>query len=288
MAKVLPYLAASLLLHALPFAVPAPELALSVAALTPLELDAPTGTIEPEPSGATAALQETDTAAQGSSVPREVVPRDVVPRELAPTPVRRVPRALPASQPAAPQPAPPAPDTAEPEAPDVLAQAAPANEPAQAFGVQNPAQALAGPASQPAAGALAGALGVAASGSGAGSSAAPSSSARVGANAAGGSGDVAAARAQYLQRLRQRVIERRQYPHAALRAGVEGTVCLRVSLDAAGRISELRPTCGPLPAPLLQAALRAVRAAEPFGPLPSGVGQMLSVDLPVVFTLDAR
>jgi periplasmic protein TonB len=288
MAKVLPYLAASLLLHALPFAVPAPELTLSVAALTPLELDTPTWTLAPEPSGATAALKETDAAAQGSSVPREAVPGEVESRELAPAPVRRVPRALLASKPAAEQPEPSAPDTAEPDAPAVLAQAAPASEPGQAFAVQSATQALAEPASQPAAGAPAAALGVAASGSSAGSSAAPSSSARVGANAGGGSADVAAARAQYLQRLRQRVIERRQYPHAALRAGLEGTVCLRVSLDAAGRISELRPTCGPLPAPLLQAALRAVRAAEPFGPLPSGVGQTLSVDLPVVFTLDAQ
>jgi TonB family protein len=93
-------------------------------------------------------------------------------------------------------------------------------------------------------------------------------------------------RARYLRALRQRVLARREYPHAAQRAGLQGTVCLRFSLNAQGRLSALQASCGPAPEPLLQAALRAVRAAEPFGPLPSALGRELTVDLPVIFRLD--
>lgn len=100
--------------------------------------------------------------------------------------------------------------------------------------------------------------------------------------------DLTALRQGYLRELRQRVLERREYPHVAQRAGLQGVVCLRLSLTASGYLSELRATCGPSPEPLLQAALRAVRAAEPFRPLPSALGSQLTVDLPVVFQLDAR
>ncbi|MEO8181818.1 MAG: TonB family protein [Deltaproteobacteria bacterium] len=100
--------------------------------------------------------------------------------------------------------------------------------------------------------------------------------------------DLAATRRRYLRALRERVLARREYPHAAQRAGLQGTVCLRFSVNASGRLSALSVTCGEAaPEPLLQAALRAVRAAEPFGPLPSGLGSEVTVDLPVVFRLDA-
>jgi len=100
--------------------------------------------------------------------------------------------------------------------------------------------------------------------------------------------DPRALRQRYLRELRQRVLERREYPHAAQRAGLQGVVCLRLSLTASGHLSELRATCGPSPEPLLRAALHAVRAAEPFRPLPSAIGSQLTVDLPIVFQLDAR
>jgi TonB family protein len=94
-------------------------------------------------------------------------------------------------------------------------------------------------------------------------------------------------RQRYLRELRQRVLEHREYPRAAQRAGLQGVVCLRLVLSASGHVSELRATCGASAEPLLQAALRAVRAAEPFRALPSALGGPLSVDLPVVFQLEA-
>jgi TonB family protein len=94
-------------------------------------------------------------------------------------------------------------------------------------------------------------------------------------------------RQRYLRELRQRVLAQREYPRAAQRAGLQGVICLRLSLTASGYVSELRATCGPLPEVLLEAAQRAVRAAEPFRALPSAFGSQLTVDLPVVFQLDA-
>jgi TonB family protein len=98
--------------------------------------------------------------------------------------------------------------------------------------------------------------------------------------------DVAALRARYLGQLRERVLARREYPRLARRAGLEGTVCLRIAVDAAGRLAQLQPSCV-APAPLVEAALSAVRAAAPFGPLPGGLGTELVLDLPMVFQLDA-
>lgn len=107
-----------------------------------------------------------------------------------------------------------------------------------------------------------------------------------GAGVAAGGADLAALRGRYLGQLRERVLARREYPRLARRAGLEGTVCLRISVDAAGRLAQVRPTCA-APAPLLESALRAVREAAPFGPLPGALGPQLVVDLPVVFQLDA-
>ena len=123
--------------------------------------------------------------------------------------------------------------------------------------------------------------------SGSGQSADPASVAPGVAGSGASTVALRALRSRYLGALRQRVLERREYPYRAERAGLQGVICLRLSLDATGRLSQLRVTCGPSPEPLLQAALRAVRAAEPFAPLPSALGTSLTVDLPIVFQLHA-
>jgi len=125
-----------------------------------------------------------------------------------------------------------------------------------------------------------------------GAAARASASASGGANAgtgrpAAGSGDAdRAVRAAYLQELRRRVLGHRVYPYLARRARLEGTVCLRVSLNGQGQVAQLQATCA-APAPLLEAAFSAVRTAAPFGPLPSQLGGALTVDIPVVFQLEA-
>jgi len=101
-----------------------------------------------------------------------------------------------------------------------------------------------------------------------------------------GSGDTErASRAAYLQELRGRVLVHRVYPYQARRARLEGTVCLRVSLNGQGEVVRLQATCG-APEALLEAAFAAVRTAAPFGPLPSPLRE-LTLDLPMVFQLEA-
>jgi TonB family protein len=93
-----------------------------------------------------------------------------------------------------------------------------------------------------------------------------------------------ALRAAYLQELRRRVLGHRVYPYLARRARLEGTVCLRVSLNGRGEVARLEATCA-APQALLEAAFAAVRTAAPFGPLPSQLRE-LTLDLPMVFQLE--
>lgn len=103
---------------------------------------------------------------------------------------------------------------------------------------------------------------------------------------AGSSGDAEPSlRAAYLEGLRRRVLGHRVYPYLARRARLQGTVCLRVSLNGRGEVARLQATCG-APESLLEAAFAAVRTAAPFGPLPSPLRE-LTVDLPMVFQLEA-
>ncbi len=92
--------------------------------------------------------------------------------------------------------------------------------------------------------------------------------------------------AGYLQGVRAKVTRHREYPYLARRANLQGTVCLRVTIAASGRVLDVTPTCGVSHAPLLQAALKSVSSAAPFPPLPAALGQRLTVDVPVVFELD--
>jgi protein TonB len=93
--------------------------------------------------------------------------------------------------------------------------------------------------------------------------------------------------ARYLERVRSRVAQHRGYPHLARRANLEGTICLRIAIEASGSVLGVTPTCGTSAEPLLQAALESVSSAAPFPPLPAALGARLTLDVPVVFELDS-
>jgi protein TonB len=95
-----------------------------------------------------------------------------------------------------------------------------------------------------------------------------------------------ASRARYLSALSARIRQHRQYPYLARRQGIEGTVCLLVSLDVRGRLLALRVTCGGESEALVEAAKSAVTEAAPFEPLPPDLGTSLAVEVPIVFRLE--
>jgi protein TonB len=95
-----------------------------------------------------------------------------------------------------------------------------------------------------------------------------------------------ASRARYLSALSARIRQHRQYPYLARRQGIEGTVCLLVSLDVQGQLLALRVTCGGESEALVEAAKTAVTEAAPFEPLPPDLGTSLAVEVPIVFRLE--
>jgi periplasmic protein TonB len=108
--------------------------------------------------------------------------------------------------------------------------------------------------------------------------------------AAGSTGSArarAALLAGYVERVRARVEQHREYPYLARRANLEGTICLRISIAASGSVLGITPTCGTSHEPLLAAALKSVSSAAPFPPLPAALGGRLTLDVPVVFQLDS-
>jgi protein TonB len=114
-----------------------------------------------------------------------------------------------------------------------------------------------------------------------------------GARATGARGGAAASDARaallsrYVERVRARVEQHREYPYVARRANLEGTICLRISIGASGSVLGITATCGTSHEPLLQAALASVSQAAPFPPLPAALGGRLTLDVPVVFQLDS-
>jgi protein TonB len=122
---------------------------------------------------------------------------------------------------------------------------------------------------------------------GSGASAPPGTgtSGGVGTSSAGGDGRGQLV-ARYLKNARARVFQHREYPYIARRANLEGTICLRVSIGAAGDVLAVTPTCGNTNRPLLAAALKSVSRAAPFPPLPAALGRELTFDVPIVFDLD--
>jgi TonB family protein len=97
---------------------------------------------------------------------------------------------------------------------------------------------------------------------------------------------VANSRTRYLRSLTARIRQHRQYPYLARRQGLEGTVCVRISLGARGQLVALRVTCGGENVSLVEAAMTAVTDAAPFEPLPPDLGTSLAVEVPIVFRLE--
>jgi protein TonB len=96
---------------------------------------------------------------------------------------------------------------------------------------------------------------------------------------------VPAAYEPYLRALRERVQARAEYPWAARRRRLEGTVELELRLDGQGGLTGVAVVEAGAAEPLREAALQAVRAAAPF-PFPAGVpARPLVIRLPVVFAL---
>lgn len=209
---------------------------------------------------------------------KDEVPSAVVPRERRVRPSAAVERAIPRAPLPAPaaaaRPVEPAPTTPSPPTPDPPVTVAP--------GASTAAEATGPGTARPGVAGLFGGRGSARPGAAGG-----------GARGGDGPGSTVDAKARaeqlarYLAGVRARVAQHRDYPYLARRASMEGTVCLRVSIAASGRVLGVTPTCGAAQEPLLQAALKSVSSAAPFPPLPAALGARLTLDVPVVFELDA-
>lgn len=92
----------------------------------------------------------------------------------------------------------------------------------------------------------------------------------------------------YNARLRAKIVQRRRYPTEAEEAGWQGTVLVRVQVARDGTLAgepEVLRSSGF--GALDREALRMVRAAAPFAPLPGGFeGAAREVQLPIEFVLD--
>jgi protein TonB len=92
---------------------------------------------------------------------------------------------------------------------------------------------------------------------------------------------------RYLQEsLRSRVASRFRYPPEAEREGAEGTVLLRLRIDAAGKLIKVT-VIGICPhAILCDAARTTVQEAAPFPPPPRALGGTIEVDMPLAYRLE--
>jgi protein TonB len=81
--------------------------------------------------------------------------------------------------------------------------------------------------------------------------------------------------------LRGRVHDVSRYPPEARELELEGQVVVHVTVDKTGRLRGAR-LAGRCPHPILcDDALRTIRAAAPFSPLPAGLGDSLELELPL-------
>jgi protein TonB len=98
----------------------------------------------------------------------------------------------------------------------------------------------------------------------------------------GSAGDLEAALARYEELLARLIAAHKQYPALARRRGIEGSVLLRLSIDASGRLAAL-DTPGRAPLVLAAQARSAAERAAPFPPPPNGD---LRIDFVLRFDLD--
>lgn len=90
----------------------------------------------------------------------------------------------------------------------------------------------------------------------------------------------------YLQVLRQRIEERRNYPLPARKGRQEGRAIVRFRLDRQGRLCETWIAVPSGSSLLDRAALRAVTEAAPFPALPESIDAATTFDVPLTFRLE--
>ena len=89
----------------------------------------------------------------------------------------------------------------------------------------------------------------------------------------------------YWDLVRAAIADSVRYPPSAVRQGIEGTIDLRLTLDARGALVEVVPL-ERTPELLIQSAVSAARRAAPFPPNTNGIGDVVSAILPVHFQLN--
>jgi periplasmic protein TonB len=92
---------------------------------------------------------------------------------------------------------------------------------------------------------------------------------------------------RYLRELfRTRIAARFRYPPEAERQGIEGVVVLRVAIDGAGRLLQLRVVGACTHRVLCEAASETLLASTPFPPPPAELGGTIAVDVPLAYRLE--
>lgn len=92
--------------------------------------------------------------------------------------------------------------------------------------------------------------------------------------------------AGYARQVLEQLDRHKRYPALSRRRGEEGTITLRLTLAADGRLVAVAAALDDAPARLVEASLAAVREAAPFPPLPGGLQVAEAVfTLPVSYRL---
>jgi protein TonB len=100
-----------------------------------------------------------------------------------------------------------------------------------------------------------------------------------------GDAGIASARAAYLASVRARLESRKHYPYLLRRQGIAGTVLVAFTVGGSGEPSAIRAADGPHHPHLVEAAVRSVKAAAPFAPLPAELAE-LQIEVPIAFVLE--
>jgi len=84
----------------------------------------------------------------------------------------------------------------------------------------------------------------------------------------------------YFNRIKQAIEQNWEYPELALRYGLQGRLSLEFAVDSNGQLEQLRITRSSGSQLLDDEALRAIKAAAPFPPIPTWIkGNPLSISV---------
>jgi len=90
----------------------------------------------------------------------------------------------------------------------------------------------------------------------------------------------------YFSRLKNRIQEVWKYPEAARRAGLQGKLKIRFTVDAGGRLLAVKIVKSSGIPILDDEAIKAIRRAAPFDAMPRNLGEKLSIDTYFTYQLD--